>query len=49
MRALSKDPSKRYPDSVTFATELSKAFTSPIEEEDEEGLLSRMKSLFRKK
>ena len=49
MRALSKDPSKRYPDSVTFATELSKAFSSPIEEEDEEGLLSRMKSLFRKK
>jgi eukaryotic-like serine/threonine-protein kinase len=49
MRALSKDPSKRYPDSVTFATELSKAFSSPIEEDDEEGLLSRMKSLFRKK
>ena len=49
MRALSKDPSKRYPDSVAFATELTKAFTSPVEEEDEDGLLSRMKSLFRKK
>ena len=49
MRALSKDPGKRYPDSVTFATELSKAFASPADEEDEEGLLSRMKSLFRKK
>ena len=49
MRALSKDPGKRYPDSVVFATELSKAFASPLEEEDEDGLLSRMKSLFRKK
>jgi serine/threonine-protein kinase len=49
MRALSKDPSKRYSDSVAFATELSKAFASPLEEEDEEGLLSRVKSLFRKK
>lgn len=49
MRALSKDPGKRYPDSVAFATELSKAFASPLEEEDEDGLLSRMKSLFRKK
>ena len=49
MRALSKDPSKRYPDSVIFATELTKAFGSPVEEEDEDGLLSRMKSLFRKK
>ncbi|HEX4468201.1 MAG TPA: serine/threonine-protein kinase [Gemmatimonadaceae bacterium] len=49
MRALSKDPSKRYSDSVAFATELTKAFASPLEEEDAEGLLSRMKSLFRKK
>ena len=49
MRALSKEPGKRYPDTVSFATELSKALSSPQEDEDEEGLLSRMKSLFRKK
>jgi serine/threonine protein kinase len=49
MRALSKDPGKRYPDTVTFATELSKALENPLEDEDEEGLLARMKSLFRKK
>jgi len=49
MRALSKDPSKRYPDSVAFGTELTKALASPPDEEDEEGILARMKSLFRKK
>ena len=49
MRALSKEPGKRYPDAVSFATELSKALSNPLEDEDEEGLLSRMKSLFRKK
>ena len=49
MRALSKEPGKRYPDSVTFATELASALEHPFSEEDEEGLLSRMKSLFRKK
>lgn len=49
MRALSKEPGKRYPDTVSFATELSKALSGPQEEEDEEGLLARMKSLFRKK
>ena len=49
MRALSKEPSKRYPDAVIFATELTKAFANPVEEGDEDGLLSRMKSLFRKK
>jgi len=49
MRALSKDPNKRYPDSVAFASDLTKAFESPLEDEDEEGLLARMKSLFRKK
>jgi serine/threonine protein kinase len=49
MRALSKEPGKRYPDSVTFASELSRALSSPDAEDDEEGLLSRMKSLFRKK
>jgi serine/threonine-protein kinase len=49
MRALSKEPSKRYADSVAFASELSEAVANPHEEEDEEGLLARMKSLFRKK
>jgi serine/threonine protein kinase len=49
MRALSKDPSKRYPDSVSFASELANALANPQEDEDEEGLLARMKSLFRKK
>ena len=49
MRALSKEPGKRYPDTISFATELSKALSSPQEDEDEEGLLARMKSLFRKK
>ena len=49
MRALSKEPGKRYPDAVSFATELSKALSNPQEDEDEEGLLARMKSLFRKK
>src|SRR5256885_8934103 len=49
MRALSKDPNKRYPDSVAFASDLTKAFESPLEDEDEEALLARMKSLFRKK
>ena len=49
MRALSKEPGKRYPDTVSFATELSNALSNPQEDEDEEGLLARMKSLFRKK
>jgi serine/threonine-protein kinase len=49
MHALSKDPSKRYPDSVSFASELANALANPQEDEDEEGLLARMKSLFRKK
>ena len=49
MRALSKEPGKRYPDSVAFATELSNALSNPHDDEDEEGLLARMKSLFRKK
>jgi len=49
MRALNKDPGKRYADSIAFATELTQAFASPQDDEDEEGLLARMKSLFRKK
>ncbi len=49
MRALSKEPGKRYPDTVSFASELARALSNPHEDEDEEGLLARMKSLFRKK
>ena len=49
MRALSKEPGKRYTDTVSFATELSNALSNPQEDEDDEGLLARMKSLFRKK
>jgi len=49
MRALNKDPGKRYSDSVNFAAELTHALSNPAEEEDDEGLLARMKSLFRKK
>ena len=49
MRALNKDPGKRFSDSVTFAAELTHALSHPAEEEDDEGLLARMKSLFRKK
>jgi hypothetical protein len=49
MRALNKDPGKRYSDSVTFAAELTHALAHPAEEDDDEGLIARMKSLFRKK
>jgi serine/threonine protein kinase len=49
MRALNKDPGKRYQDSVTFATELTQALANPEDDDDEAGLLARMKSLFRKK
>jgi hypothetical protein len=49
MRALNKEPGKRFPDAVTFASELSTALEHPHDDEDDEGLLSRVKSLFRKK
>jgi serine/threonine protein kinase len=49
MRALSKEPSKRFLDSVAFASELSEALAHPNEDESDEGLLSRMKSLFKKR
>jgi serine/threonine-protein kinase len=48
MRALSKEPSKRFPDTVTFASELARALASG-EEEGDDGLLSRVRSLFKKK
>ena len=47
MRGLSKDPSKRFPDVITFASELRAALLSPPEEE-ERGLLAKMKSIFKR-
>ena len=50
MRALSKEPSKRFADTVTFASELAKALANPQDDESEtDGILARMKSLFKKK
>jgi serine/threonine-protein kinase len=47
MRGLSKDPRQRYPDTVAFANALREAL-SQTDEPTEPGLLSRVKSLFRK-
>ena len=47
MRGLSKDPRQRYPDSVSFAKELDTALKQG-ETADAGGLLSRMKSIFRR-
>jgi hypothetical protein len=47
MRGLSKDPRQRYPDSVSFAKELDTALKLG-ESGDTGGLLSRMKSIFRR-
>jgi serine/threonine-protein kinase len=47
MRGLSKDPRQRYPDTVAFANALRDAL-SHTEASPEPGLLSRVKSLFRK-
>jgi serine/threonine-protein kinase len=49
MRALSKEPGKRFPDTVAFASELARALEHPYGDEDDEGILARMKSLFKKK
>jgi serine/threonine-protein kinase len=48
MRGLSKEPAKRFPDSTTFAAELSEALTKPREESDD-GLMAKVRSLFKKK
>ncbi|HEY5060958.1 MAG TPA: serine/threonine-protein kinase, partial [Gemmatimonadaceae bacterium] len=45
MRALSKDPSKRYPDVIAFATGFREAMDKPAEEE-KSGLGSKLASLF---
>jgi hypothetical protein len=47
MRGLSKDPRQRYPDSVAFAKDLDTALKQG-ETADTGGLLSRMKSIFRR-
>jgi serine/threonine protein kinase len=47
MRALSKEPAKRYSDAITFAKELRGALLSPPEEE-ERGLIAKMKSMFKR-
>src|SRR5690349_9673666 len=47
MRGLSKDPKQRYADSVTFAKELDTALKQG-ETTDTGGILSRMKSIFRR-
>ena len=47
MRGLAKQPSDRYPDVLSFATELRKALlATPVEDG---GFLAKMKGLFRQK
>ena len=48
MRGLAKQPTQRYPDTVTFARELKIALESAGDAEDSGGLLSKMKGLFKK-
>jgi serine/threonine protein kinase len=48
MRALSKEPPKRYPDVIAFASEFSDVATRPGEAE-KQGLGSRLASIFRSK
>ena len=47
MRGLSKDPKQRYPDTITFGVELERALREGAVD-DSQGLLSRVKSLFRR-
>ncbi len=47
MRGLSKDPRQRFPDTVAFAHALNEALAHP-EPEPAPGLLSRVKSIFRR-
>ena len=49
MRGLAKDPTKRFPDAVAFAHALSTALASHTDDAGPEGLISRVKSLFRPK
>jgi serine/threonine-protein kinase len=47
MRGLSREPAKRFPDVVSFATALRQAIASPPDEDDKKkgGLLGRMRSI----
>jgi serine/threonine-protein kinase len=47
MKGLSKDPRHRYPDTVVFAAALRDALASNADAQEEPGLLSKMKNLFR--
>jgi serine/threonine-protein kinase len=48
MRALSKEPAKRYSDVVAFASEFCQAGSAPVAAE-KQGLASKLASMFRKK
>jgi serine/threonine-protein kinase len=48
MRGLSKDPRQRYADTVEFAREMQAAITGSTVPETDTGLMSKMKSLFRR-
>jgi serine/threonine-protein kinase len=48
MRALSKEPSKRYPDVLAFASEFCESTSAPAARE-QPGLVSKLTSIFRKK
>jgi hypothetical protein len=47
MRGLAKQPTDRYPDVISFATDLRKALLSASAEDT--GFLAKMKGLFGKK
>jgi serine/threonine-protein kinase len=49
MRGLAKDPTKRFPDAVAFARALTNALTADVGDAEPEGLLSKVRSLFRPK
>jgi eukaryotic-like serine/threonine-protein kinase len=49
MRGLAKDPTKRFPDAVAFARALSAALASATSDAEPEGLLSKVRGLFRPK
>jgi serine/threonine-protein kinase len=46
MKALSRTPADRYPDTVTFATALSEVLATPFPADSGGGLFSKMKGLF---
>ena len=49
MRGLSKQPTDRYPNVMTFAKELQTALLAPEGEEESSGLFSKVRNLFRQK